>query len=81
MDSLALNILDLTVPGGFGGRATLEAIRASDPAVNAIAASGYSEDPIIADPRAFGFTSALAKPLTVEDLAKAVGVALRRPPE
>jgi PAS domain S-box-containing protein len=70
-------ILDLTVPGGDGGRATLEAIRAADPKVKAIAASGYSEDPIIANPTAFGFAGALAKPLTVEDLANAVSGVLR----
>jgi CheY-like chemotaxis protein len=55
-------ILDLTVRGGWGGVPTLEALRRMDPAVKAIAVSGYADDPIIVDPERHGFQGALAKP-------------------
>jgi CheY-like chemotaxis protein len=63
-----LVILDLTVPGGMGGISALRALKDVDPAVRAIVSSGYSEDPIMADPRAFGFVASLAKPYRFEQL-------------
>jgi PAS domain S-box-containing protein len=71
-----LVILDLTVPGGMGGKATVEKLLEIDPRVKALAASGFSEDPVIADPGSAGFRGALAKPFTVEQLAAAVRGAL-----
>jgi PAS domain S-box-containing protein len=62
-------ILDLTIPGGFGGKQVLSELRAHDPAVKAIATSGYSEDPVMSEPRDFGFVAALRKPYTIQELA------------
>ena len=42
-------ILDLTVPGGMGGQETLRELLALAPNIKAIASSGYSDDPIMAD--------------------------------
>ncbi len=61
-------ILDLTIPGGMGGKETLEEIKRIDPKAKTIATSGYSEDPIIADPKAFGFIAAIRKPYAIEEL-------------
>jgi CheY-like chemotaxis protein len=55
-------ILDLTVRGGMGGLDALERMKALDPGVRAIAASGYSDSPVLGDFERFGFTGALAKP-------------------
>jgi CheY-like chemotaxis protein len=55
-------ILDLTVRGGMGGLDALEQIRAVDPDVRAIAASGYSDSPVLGDFERYGFVGALAKP-------------------
>jgi CheY-like chemotaxis protein len=63
-------ILDLTVAGGPGGREALEQLRRLDPAVRALASSGYSDDEVIADPPAFGFAAAISKPYTVDQLAE-----------
>jgi PAS domain S-box-containing protein len=71
-----LAILDLTVPGGMGGKATVQKLLEIDPRVKALAASGFSEDPVMADPGSAGFRGALAKPFTVEQLAAAVRGAL-----
>jgi PAS domain S-box-containing protein len=55
-------ILDLTVRGGMGGLDALERLRALDPEVRAIAASGYSDSPVLGEFERYGFAGALAKP-------------------
>ena len=57
-----LVILDLTVPGGMGGKETLAKMLTLDPEVTAIASSGYSHDPIMSDFRSHGFLAVLPKP-------------------
>ncbi|MCE5272799.1 PAS domain S-box protein, partial [bacterium] len=42
-------ILDLTVPGGMGGRETLARLLEIDPGLKAIVSSGYSNDDVIAN--------------------------------
>lgn len=65
-------VLDLTVPGGMGGRAAMEELRAIDPEVRAIVSSGYSSDPVMANYRSFGFSAVVAKPYDIKALAEAV---------
>ncbi len=60
--------LDLTIPGGLGGKETLERIHAINPDVVAIVSSGYSHNPIMANYQEFGFHGVLAKPYTFLDL-------------
>jgi PAS domain S-box-containing protein len=66
-----LVVLDLTVPGGVGGVETLARMKALDPEVRAVVSSGYSNAPVIADYRSYGFKAALLKPFTAEE-ARAV---------
>ena len=63
-----LVVLDLTVRGGMGGAAALTHLKAIDPGVRAVATSGYSNDPIMADHAAHGFVGRLEKPYLVEEL-------------
>jgi PAS domain S-box-containing protein len=65
-------VLDLTVPGRMGGEETLSALRALDPAVRAVVSSGYSSSEVMADHRAHGFTAAITKPWTAEELRRVV---------
>lgn len=60
-------ILDLTVPGGLGGEATLAAIREIDPEVRAIASTGQDDGE--GDLRSRGFQAVLCKPYPMEELA------------
>lgn len=80
--SFDLVVMDLTVPGGIGGREAIEQLRQIDPNVRAIVSSGYSSDPVLANHRAYGFCGMVAKPYKVEDLARVLRAALRqsRPP-
>ena len=48
-------ILDLTIPGGMGGKDTIKQLKNIDPGVKAIISSGYSQDAIMSDPRSYGF--------------------------
>jgi two-component system cell cycle sensor histidine kinase/response regulator CckA len=69
-------ILDLTIPGGMGGKETMRRLREIDPGVRAIVSSGYSNDAVIADFRAYGFVAMVAKPYRMEDLARALTEAI-----
>jgi CheY-like chemotaxis protein len=61
-------LLDLTVRSGEGGRETVRPLRALLPQVPIIASSGYSEDPVMAEPQQFGFTASLPKPFRLNEL-------------
>ena len=63
-------ILDLTVPGGLGGKDTLEKLRQIDPDVRAIVASGYSNDPLLSKYASFGFLGMVAKPFQLGELSE-----------
>lgn len=65
-------LLDLSVPGGMGGRETLRELLRIDPTVKAVVSSGYSTDPILAKHREYGFASALAKPYRLKELSSAL---------
>jgi two-component system cell cycle sensor histidine kinase/response regulator CckA len=67
-------VLDLTIPGGMGGLETLRRLRELDPDVQAIVASGYSDDPVMAEPERYGFRGVVCKPFGIRQL----GEALRR---
>ena len=62
-------ILDLTVPGGMGGKAALEKLLQIDPQVKAIVSSGYSEDAIMAEYAQHGFSGVIAKPYRIAELS------------
>jgi PAS domain S-box-containing protein len=65
-------IMDLTIPGGMGGREAVTRLLALDPALKVIASSGYSNDPIMADYKKYGFSAIVPKPYEIEDLRKAL---------
>ncbi len=63
-------LLDLTVRGGMGGKDCIARMREIDPGVRAIASSGYSDDPIMANYKDYGFAAIVTKPYRIEDLGE-----------
>jgi CheY-like chemotaxis protein len=61
-------ILDLTIPGGMGGKEASQQILAFDPKACLIVSSGYSNDPIMSDYSNYGFNGAIAKPYKITEL-------------
>ena len=68
----SLLIMDLTVPGAMGGKETMELLLRIDPGVRAIVSSGYSNDPVLADYRKYGFSGVVKKPYSVAELSRIV---------
>ncbi len=69
-------LMDLTVPGGIGGREAMERLLRIDPGVCAIVSSGYSRDPVLANYRAYGFQAILPKPYGLDQLTKVMTAVL-----
>ncbi|HVT73174.1 MAG TPA: ATP-binding protein [Lacunisphaera sp.] len=67
-----LVILDLTIPGGMGGKETIEQLRRRDSDFQAIVSSGYSSDPVMANHQEFGFQAVVPKPYNVTQLMETV---------
>ncbi|MFC1986654.1 ATP-binding protein, partial [Chloroflexota bacterium] len=63
-------ILDLTVPGGMGGKEAIKKLLEIDPKVKAIVSSGYATDPIMAEYKKYGFKAMVTKPYSIEQLEK-----------
>jgi two-component system cell cycle sensor histidine kinase/response regulator CckA len=76
-EGYAVVILDLTIPGGMGGRQAMEELLKVDPHVRAIVSSGYSNDLVLSNYQAHGFRGMVSKPYDVTDFAHAVERVLR----
>ncbi len=63
-----LVIMDLTIPGGMGGKEAVQEILIIDPTARVIASSGYSTDPIMAKYQQYGFKGRISKPFQLADL-------------
>lgn len=61
-------IMDLTIPGGMGGKEAIRRLIELDPGVRAIVASGYSNDPVMAQAEQYGFRADVSKPFGAEEL-------------
>jgi len=63
-------ILDLTIPGGMGGKEAASRILEIDPDAVLIVSSGYSDDPVVANFRQYGFSGVVPKPFDTEGLTR-----------
>jgi PAS domain S-box-containing protein len=66
-------VMDLTVPGGMGGKDALPLIREIDPSIKAIVSSGYADDPVIANHEHYGFNGVMCKPYVLADMRSTLG--------
>ncbi len=63
-------IMDLTIPGGMGGKDTMRKLQEIDPGVMGIVSSGYSNDPVMAEYEKYGFAGMVHKPFEVDELVE-----------
>ncbi|MDH4318794.1 MAG: ATP-binding protein, partial [Desulfobulbaceae bacterium] len=75
-ESVSLVIMDLTIPGGMGGKEAAREILQWDPGAKIIVSSGYSNAPVMAGYREHGFCGIIHKPFQVEDFISVVQQAL-----
>ena len=61
-------IMDLTIPGGMGGKEAVAKMLEIDPEARCVVSSGYASDPVMSDYRAYGFAAAAEKPYTKDQL-------------
>lgn len=71
-----LVILDLSIPGGPGGREVIAALLKMDPSVCALVSSGDANDPAVVSFRDYGFSGVLMKPYNKAGLDTAIRTVL-----
>ena len=69
-------IMDLTIPGGLGGKDAAQQILAFDPTARLIVSSGYSSDLVMANFREYGFSGAITKPYSMEEFREVLSTVL-----
>ena len=71
-------IMDLTIPGGMGGKETMKKLLEIDHDVVGVVSSGYCNDPILAQYRDYGFCGVVTKPYNMEELSRVLHELLSR---
>ena len=61
----------------MGGKEAVQYILALDPHAKVIVFSGYSDDPVLADYRKYGFYDTITKPFRFEELSVKIENALQ----
>ena len=69
-------IMDLTVPGGMGGKDAVRRILRVDPEATVVVTSGLPNDPILTEYQRFGFRGSVAKPFTFDQIAETLASVL-----
>jgi PAS domain S-box-containing protein len=70
-------ILDLTIPGGMGGKETIKKLLELDHQLKAVVSSGYSDDPVMSNHRKYGFKCVMPKPFDLNTLGRVLNDVLK----
>lgn len=70
-------IMDLTIPGGMGGKEAIGKLREIDTSARVIASSGYSNDDIMAHYEKYGFNGVISKPYRLKELQQVLNRVLK----
>ena len=62
--------MDLTIPGGMGGKQSIKKLLEIEPDAKAVVSSGYANDPVISNFEAYSFSGFIPKPYKLEKLKK-----------
>jgi PAS domain S-box-containing protein len=77
-DPFDVVIMDLTIPGGMGGKEAIKKLLEIDPNATVIVSSGYATDPIMSEYRKHGFKAVIAKPYSVKQLRETLSGITRK---
>lgn len=69
-------IMDLSIPGGTGGKEAIKKLLELDAKIKVLVSSGNENDPVMSNFRAYGFAGVVMKPYQVEELGQKVKDAL-----
>jgi signal transduction histidine kinase/sensor domain CHASE-containing protein/CheY-like chemotaxis protein len=78
-DPFTAVLLDLTIPGGMGGKETMKHLLEIDPDARGIVSSGYSNDPILSHYGEYGFSGVVLKPYDMGELGRTLQEVLAIP--
>ena len=78
-EPFAAVILDLTIRGGMGGKHTMQGLLVLNPAVIGIVASGYAQDPVMANFSEYGFKGRIMKPYSIYQLSRTLAEVISTP--
>ncbi len=70
-------IMDLTIPGGMGGKEAVSKLLNIDRKAKVIVSSGYSSDNIMANYKNYGFKGRISKPFLAESLKKEISKVMK----
>ncbi len=73
-----LVIMDLTIPGGMGGKEAVGKILELDPKARVMISSGYANDPVMANYQEYGFMATVSKPFQIRELLATIKEVLSR---
>ncbi|MHB8104106.1 MAG: PAS domain S-box protein [Dehalococcoidales bacterium] len=77
-DPFNVVIMDLTIPGGMGGKEAVQKLLEIDPQAKVIVSSGYANDPIMSEFKKYGFKAVIAKPYSVKQLQESLSSLLTK---
>ncbi|MBN2547334.1 MAG: response regulator [Spirochaetes bacterium] len=70
-------LMDLTIPGGMGGKKTVQEILKINSSAKVIVTSGYSNDPIMSNFKNYGFIDCIVKPYKISTLSSTINRVLK----
>jgi PAS domain S-box-containing protein len=71
-------IMDLTIPGGMGGKEAVKKLLEIDPDARVIVSSGYATDPIMSEYKKYGFSAVITKPYSINQLEETIHSLLKK---
>ena len=77
-ESFDVVIMDLTIPGGIGGKKAIKEVLAIDPEAKCVVSSGYANDPVMSSYADFGFKGVVEKPYSMKKLLSLLSEVLKK---
>ncbi|MBU1078569.1 MAG: PAS domain S-box protein [Spirochaetes bacterium] len=71
-------IMDLTIPGGMGGKEAVKELLKRDPSARVIVSSGYYNDAVMASYKKYGFCGVIKKPYNINELKRKLHELLKK---